>query len=238
MRLSSSLLSLVLLFSGPMGQAQQSAGSKAKVYAAYLRRELYGVDSLSSQVDHQVMLIPATKSSCEYLKSHCLAPLMKPRRPTEAVILPDPEPGAEGKAALQPQPSFESITRQPHDDFNDWLWADTARADMGRRFDALNQQTQFLPERIEVPSYHVLFESADYLATKRYQDYLSQKHKKNRAYYAVIELSDVVFSPDGRYAVFYVGVYPGSLGSGTFAFMEHTAQGWHKKFTAGGWIEL
>ena len=236
MRRIPSLLSLLFPFSGLVVRAQQPLATVGEVYSALLRSELGEVETRKFPADATVVIIPAGKASPTSFVNYQLAPIMKPPRLANADAIHPPGATPESKPALPTQLPAAVNLRHAENDFRNWLRADTSLAGMGRRFDALPQNTQLLTAPVSVPGYRFIFENPDFFNTKKFRnwDYFHRTHKHS---FGIIDLSDVVFSADGRYAVFYVGIHQGGLnGVGFFAFMENTAQGWHTKFTRMIWI--
>jgi hypothetical protein len=62
-------------------------------------------------------------------------------------------------------------------------------------------------------------------------------YKKHKHCYGVVELSDIIFSPDGERAAFYVQGYRGDLdGWGGVIFMKKTREGWEDDLALQFWV--
>lgn len=105
---------------------------------------------------------------------------------------------------------------------------------MVRRYDALDQQAT-LPDPIDVPGCVVQFESLEFLRSIKWD--WKGFYQKNKGSYGVVQLSDMAFSENGRYVVFYFSITQDFLsGAGYYVFMENTGLGWQTKFMRMIWI--
>lgn len=105
---------------------------------------------------------------------------------------------------------------------------------MVRRYEALEQNGSPTGP-INVPGCDVQFKSPEFIQSMN-RNWMGF-YQKNKNSLGLVQLSNMAFSEDGRYAVFYFSITQGSLsGAGYYVFMEKTGLGWQTKFMSKIWI--
>ncbi|WP_156175926.1 hypothetical protein [Hymenobacter terrenus] len=219
---------LLFVFSGLLVQTQQPANLKGEVYSAFLEGEFASEDSLNYRTPRRkyqsVVVIPATKKEW----SESLVELMTPPQLPVTVRVPNSTSDA--------KPVWAWGLGPLRSEFKDWLQADTSLARMGRQFDALEQNAQAVAGPIIVPGHAVTLEGPNFFGSDKWRNW-KYFYRKNKNSYGVVSLSDIIFSTEGKCAVFYAGIHRASLGgSGYYVFMEKTVRGWQMKYTCLLWM--
>ncbi|GAA4047161.1 hypothetical protein GCM10022409_36590 [Hymenobacter glaciei] len=102
---------------------------------------------------------------------------------------------------------------------------------LGQKFDSLQHTTSVLPGPITIPGCEVKTESASFLEALKVDNFFDW----SKYGLGIVELSEIAFSADNRYAVFYMHNIRGGgclRSDSGFVFMENSAEGWKVKLVS------
>lgn len=242
------VLTVCLLFSGANAWAQQSVAVQAEIYSIFLR-DKFGQDIqlLSGKSNYELnrgvllkrggarvnkstpvlWVVPPTKNHRSFLKRYSLAQRINDYRFTSKDTAQVPE-GLAGP--YFPIPAGTRI-KYPGWETKEYIHYTPALLLLGQKFDSLQHTTSVLSGPITIPGCQVKAESAGFLeALKSGTFFNSSKYSLG-----IVVLSEIAFSADGRYAVFYMhnALHRSCISTDSgFVFLEYSAEGWKLKLVS------
>lgn len=238
-------LTVCLLFSGASAWAQQSVAVQAEIYSIFLRDKFgQNIQLLSGESKYELIrgvllkrgrarvnkytpvlwVVPPAQNYRSFLERYSLRQRINDYRFTSEDTAQAPE-GLAGP--FLPIPAGTRI-KYPGWETKEYIHYTPALLMLGQKFDSLQHTTSVLPGPITIPGCQVKAESAGFLDLLQTDKFFNTSKQG----LGVVILSEIAFSADGRYAVFYMrnALYRSCISTDSgFVFLEKSAEGWKLK---------